>query len=80
MTLHAAGQTGLGWTYSSSAAAHVIQDHLANIVGGRDAMNVDAGWEALHRACRNLGTLGLVVDFGRVGQSGRDVRTRESQG
>ena len=30
VTLHAAGQTGLGWTYSSPAAAHVIHDHLAD--------------------------------------------------
>jgi len=61
VTLHAGGQTGLGWTYSSPAAAHVIQDHLAEVVRGRDAMNVGAGWEAMHRAGRNFGTRGLVM-------------------
>ncbi|MDQ6850337.1 MAG: mandelate racemase [Actinomycetota bacterium] len=61
VTLHAAGRTGLGWTYSSPSAAHVVQNHLADVVRGRDAMNVGAGWEAMHRACRNLGTRGLVM-------------------
>jgi L-alanine-DL-glutamate epimerase-like enolase superfamily enzyme len=61
VTLHAAGQTGLGWTYSSPAAAAVITHHFAEIVRGRDAMNIGAGWEAMHRAARNLGTRGLVM-------------------
>jgi len=61
VTLHAAGQTGLGWTYTSAATAHIILDHLADIVRGRSAFDIGAGWEAMHRACRNLGTRGLVM-------------------
>ena len=61
VTLRAAGQTGLGWTYSSPAAAHVIDGHFADVIRGRDASDIGAGWEAMHRASRNLGTRGLVM-------------------
>ena len=61
VTLEAGGRTGLGWTYSSPAAASVIQDQLAGAVHGRDAFDITAGWTAMHRACRNLGTKGLVM-------------------
>jgi L-alanine-DL-glutamate epimerase-like enolase superfamily enzyme len=59
VTLEAAGRTGLGWTYSSPAAEAVIGHHLAAAVRGRDAFDVAAGWEAMHRAGRNVGTRGL---------------------
>ena len=36
-------------------------DHLADVVHGRDAYDIAAGWEAMHRACRNFGTRGLVM-------------------
>lgn len=61
VTLTAGGRTGLGWTYSSPAAAAVIHDELADVVRGRDAFDIAAGWSAMHRACRNLGTGGLVM-------------------
>jgi L-alanine-DL-glutamate epimerase-like enolase superfamily enzyme len=57
----AAGHVGLGWTYSSSAAAGIINDHLAPAVCGRDAADTSAAWSAMHRSCRNLGTKGLVM-------------------
>ena len=53
--------TGLGWTYSTAAAATVVRDHLAGAVRGKPVADVAAGWEAMHRACRNLGTRGLVM-------------------
>lgn len=61
VTLKAADQTGLGWTYSAPAAAVVIHDKLADAVRDRDAHDIAAGWAAMHRACRNLGTKGLVM-------------------
>ncbi|HTM85479.1 MAG TPA: enolase C-terminal domain-like protein, partial [Mycobacterium sp.] len=61
VTLTAGGHTGLGWTYSSPAAAAVIHDELAGAVRGCDAFDIAAGWSAMHRACRNLGTRGLVM-------------------
>ena len=63
VTVHvsAAGQTGLGWTYSTAAAAAVIREHLADAIEGISAFDVDAAWSAMHRQCRNLGTKGLVM-------------------
>lgn len=61
VTLEAAGRTGLGWTYSSPAAAAVINHHLATEVHEHDAFDIPGGWEAMRRACRNLGTKGLVM-------------------
>jgi L-alanine-DL-glutamate epimerase-like enolase superfamily enzyme len=61
VTLRAGGRTGLGWTYSSPAAASVIHDKLADSIRDREAYDIAAGWTAMHRACRNLGTKGLVM-------------------
>lgn len=59
VVLEAGGCTGLGWTYSSPAAHAVVLHHLADVVRGRSALDVAAGWEAMHRAGRNVGTRGL---------------------
>ena len=59
--LQAGGQAGLGWTYGSPAAATVITEHLADAVRDREASDIQAGWDAMRRACRNLGTKGLVM-------------------
>ncbi|HEV7206033.1 MAG TPA: enolase C-terminal domain-like protein [Jatrophihabitans sp.] len=61
VTLEAGGRTGLGWTYSSPAAAAVVHDKLADAVLHRDACDITAGWTAMRQACRNLGTRGLVM-------------------
>jgi L-alanine-DL-glutamate epimerase-like enolase superfamily enzyme len=57
----AGGRTGLGWTYSSGAAAAVVTDLLAGVVCGRSVFDVPALAEAMHRAGRNLGTRGLFA-------------------
>jgi L-alanine-DL-glutamate epimerase-like enolase superfamily enzyme len=57
----AGGQSGIGWTYSSPAAAYVIGEHLAGVVRGTRPDDVASTWSAMHRACRNLGTKGLVM-------------------
>src|SRR4051794_14540834 len=44
VTLHAGGRTGLGWTYSSAAAATVVHDELIDAVRGCDAFDIAAGW------------------------------------
>jgi L-alanine-DL-glutamate epimerase-like enolase superfamily enzyme len=61
VTARAGGRAGLGWTYSTGAAGEVIRDHLASAVGGRDVDDVGACWQAMHRACRNIGTRGVVM-------------------
>lgn len=61
VSLRAGGQTGLGWTYSAAAAAAIVGEKLAGVVQDRDAHDIAGGWAAMHRACRNLGTRGLVM-------------------
>jgi L-alanine-DL-glutamate epimerase-like enolase superfamily enzyme len=58
---YADGRTGLGWTYSTAAAAAVIDNHLVDAVAGLDPMDVPRAAEAMRRACRNLGSRGLVA-------------------
>lgn len=60
-TIRAGSRQGLGWSYSSGAAAAVIVDHLGPAITGRDVMDVPGCWAAMHRTCRNLGTRGLVM-------------------
>lgn len=55
VTVEAAGKAGLGWTYSASAAAALVQTVLADVVVGRDVANVPAINEALYRAVPNFG-------------------------
>jgi L-alanine-DL-glutamate epimerase-like enolase superfamily enzyme len=59
--VHAREQLGLGWTYSSPAAAGIIRDHLADVLTGREPDDIAGAWAAMHRSCRNFGTRGLVM-------------------
>jgi L-alanine-DL-glutamate epimerase-like enolase superfamily enzyme len=57
----AGGVTGIGYTYSSPAAAVVIREHLARVVMGCDAMMTSAVWEKMTRAVRNIGRQGIAA-------------------
>jgi L-alanine-DL-glutamate epimerase-like enolase superfamily enzyme len=59
----AGGFSGLGWTYSTGAAASLVEEHLAKVVLGRSVDDVAACWESMHRECRNLGTRGLTMQM-----------------
>ena len=61
VTLEADGHIGLGWTYSSPAAAAIVAHHLAAVAHQHPAFRIGAAWEAMHRAGRNLGTRGLYM-------------------
>ncbi|CAM3068164.1 mandelate racemase [Mycobacterium intermedium] len=57
-----AGQaSGLGWTYSSPAAAAVVAEQLSKVVTGRSPDDISGTWEAMRRSCRNFGTRGLIM-------------------
>jgi L-alanine-DL-glutamate epimerase-like enolase superfamily enzyme len=58
---YADDRTGLGWTYSTAAVAGIVDDHLAGAVEGLDPMDVPRCAEAMRRACRNLGSRGLLA-------------------
>jgi L-alanine-DL-glutamate epimerase-like enolase superfamily enzyme len=57
---HAGDRVGLGYTYGDAATGALVRDTLAAVVEGRDALAVTASWQALGRACRNLGRPGLA--------------------
>jgi len=57
----AAGRLGLGYTYSHRAIAGLIDDTLAPIVQGRNALDPPGVWRSLQQAVRNLGRDGLAA-------------------
>lgn len=52
-------KTGIGFTYADTATARLIQDRLAALVVGRNAMAVTESWNAMVAAIRNLGRPGI---------------------
>ena len=54
------GKRGLGYTYADVATATLIQTMLADVVKGRDAMDVPDCWLAMVQAIRNLGRPGIT--------------------
>jgi len=57
---HAHGETGLGWTYASGAAAELVEGPLARAVADIDPMATSAAWSAMNHAVRNIGRPGLA--------------------
>jgi L-alanine-DL-glutamate epimerase-like enolase superfamily enzyme len=60
-TVHAGGERGLGWSYTSAAAQTVITEMLADVVTGRDAFDIPATAEAMARQVRNVGRPGVAA-------------------
>jgi L-alanine-DL-glutamate epimerase-like enolase superfamily enzyme len=56
---HAAGRTGIGYTYSSDAAAKLIHGKLKKKVEGKNALSVRGPWHEMQVAVRNLGHPGI---------------------
>ncbi|HZD21047.1 MAG TPA: mandelate racemase, partial [Burkholderiales bacterium] len=56
----ASGMQGFGYTYASRAAAVVIDDTLAPLLTGRDALDTGALWRDMVRAVRNIGRPGVA--------------------
>lgn len=57
----AGGATGIGWSYSDVAAAHLVAGRLRPLVVGSGALSPRAAWERMVRATRNLGSGSLVA-------------------
>ncbi len=53
-------EIGIGYTYADTATALLIKDMLAEVVQGRDAMDIPGAWAAMVHAIRNLGRPGIV--------------------
>lgn len=54
------GVSGLGWSYTTPAAAEVIEGLLTPVVVGQSAFDLPGIAERMARACRNAGRTGLV--------------------
>jgi L-alanine-DL-glutamate epimerase-like enolase superfamily enzyme len=52
--------TGLGFSYATGACVTLVRDVLADVVVGRDAMDVGGAWLAMVRAIRNVGRPGVA--------------------
>jgi len=59
VTASAAGQRGIGWSYTAAAAAPVVTGILSEVVTGRSALDVTGANEAMSRALRNAGRPGI---------------------
>jgi L-alanine-DL-glutamate epimerase-like enolase superfamily enzyme len=55
----AAGMTGIGYTYADAATGRLIEDTLADVVCGRNVLDVPACWAAMVHQIRNLGRPGI---------------------
>ncbi|MEF3077047.1 enolase C-terminal domain-like protein [Methylobacter sp. Wu1] len=55
----AGGKTGIGFSYADTATAKLINDLLANVVVGCDALSVAYCWKVMIAAIRNLGRPGI---------------------
>lgn len=58
--ISAAGKTGMGYSYASTAAAVVIDHTLRDVVVGRDPMDIAGAWRAMRRQVRNIGEPGIA--------------------
>lgn len=54
------GTLGTGWTYGAPACARIVEDTLAEIVRGRDALDVSGAFDAMVKAVRNVGRPGVA--------------------
>jgi L-alanine-DL-glutamate epimerase-like enolase superfamily enzyme len=59
--VEAAGQRGIGYTYSDATNAALIRDKLAKAITGRDAFDIPACLRQMQVHVRNLGRAGLAA-------------------
>ncbi|MEJ2032045.1 MAG: enolase C-terminal domain-like protein [Deltaproteobacteria bacterium] len=57
----AGGRKGVGYSYTHAAAARLIDDKLAPLLIGRNALDLPDCWRSLTNAIRNLGDTGLCM-------------------
>lgn len=57
--IEAGGRQGIGYTYADAATARLIQDLLAPVLVTRDAFAINARWQDMVTAIRNLGRPGI---------------------
>ncbi len=58
VTVEGGGNTGVGWTYASTATGDLILELLSEAVVGRSLFAIEAAWAEMHRRLRNVGVRG----------------------
>lgn len=58
--LKGGGKAGFGYTYADTATARLVEDKLASVVEGANALDVPACRRAMETAVRNLGRRGIA--------------------
>ncbi len=77
VTIACDGVTGIGWTYGPTGCASVVDDILAEIVVGRDALGVPGTWCAMQRALRNATRAGVAgYALSAVDVAGWDLKAK----
>src|SRR5438132_11041772 len=59
--ISAADRTGLGYTYADTSTGHFISEVLAEVVEGRDALDIPGAWAAMSTSVRNHGRSGVAA-------------------
>jgi L-alanine-DL-glutamate epimerase-like enolase superfamily enzyme len=59
--VHAAGEVGVGYTYTDACACGLVRGLLTEAVRGRSALDTLAVWQAMQRAVRNVGRAGIAA-------------------
>ena len=67
--VQAGGMHGIGYTYGHAASALIADSVLADVVRGRDVMDISGIYEDMRRALRNIGRPGI----GMMGVSAMDI-------
>ncbi len=53
------GRKGIGYTYADQSTAVFINDHLKEVITGKNVFNIPSIWEAMRVKVRNLGNPGV---------------------
>jgi L-alanine-DL-glutamate epimerase-like enolase superfamily enzyme len=77
VTVRGGGETGLGYGYGPPAVARVVTGELADVLAGRDPLDVLAAWTAMRAALRNAGQAGIgAIAVSVVDIALHDLRAR----
>jgi L-alanine-DL-glutamate epimerase-like enolase superfamily enzyme len=58
--VHAAGETGIGFTYADVATAKLVDTLMRETILGKDAFQIGARWDDMFATSRNLGRGGIT--------------------
>jgi L-alanine-DL-glutamate epimerase-like enolase superfamily enzyme len=60
--IDAGSKTGIGYTYTSEAAAQIIKNTFADILLNKNSLDIDLCWQEMIKAVRNMGSRGIAAN------------------